>query len=62
MNRRPAMIMIPVLFLTAFLWTVEAWGRAQDRGWSHSPRTHPAAVAPPAGVLCGCTHVLKNFS
>jgi hypothetical protein len=26
------MIMVPVLFFAAFLWTVEAWGLAEDSG------------------------------
>lgn len=56
MNRRRATIMVPVLFLAAFLWTTEAWGRAEQSGSSGTP------VGPSSEVLCGCTEVLKNFA
>ena len=63
-TRRSTMILLPVLFLTAFLWTVEAWGRAEDTGskGSRSSRTYPAPVDRAPEVLCGCTEVLKNFA
>ncbi len=64
MTRRSTMIMLPVLFLTAVLWTVEAWGRAEDSGssGSRSSRTYQAPVDRSPEVLCGCTEVLKNFA
>jgi len=64
MPRRSTMILLPVLFLTAFLWTVEAWGRAEDSGskGSRSSRTYQAPVDRSPEVLCGCTEVLKNFA
>jgi hypothetical protein len=62
--RRFAMILLPVLFLTAFLWTGEAWGRTEDGGskGSRSSRTYQAPVDRAPEVLCGCTEVLKNFA
>lgn len=62
--RRSAMILLPVLFLTAFLWTGEAWGRTEDSGskGSRSSRTYQAPVDRSPEVLCGCTEVLKNFA
>ena len=64
MSRRPTVIMVPVLFIVAFLWTAEAWGRAEDSGSreSRSSRSYPAPVGPLPEVLCGCTDVLKNFA
>jgi hypothetical protein len=60
------MILLPVLFLTVFLWTEEAWARAEDTGSSESrssrPRTYQAPVDRAPEVLCGCTDVLKNFA
>lgn len=40
-TRRSTMILLPVLFLIAFLWTGETWGRAEDGGskGSRSSRT-----------------------
>ena len=63
-TRRSTMILLPVLFLTAFLWPVEAWGRAEDTGskGSRSSRTYQAPVDRSPEVLCGCTEVLKNFA
>jgi len=63
-TRRFAMILLPVLFLTAFLWTGEAWGRTEDSGsnGSRSSRTYQAPVDRSPEVLCGCTEVLKNFA
>lgn len=63
-TRRSTMILLPVLFLAAFLWTVEAWGRAEDSGskGSRSSRTYQAPVDRSPEVLCGCTEVLKNFA
>jgi len=56
--------MLPVLFLAAFLWTAEAWGRAGDSGPSGSrgSRTYQAPVDRSPEILCGCTEVLKNFA
>jgi hypothetical protein len=63
-TRRSTMILLPVLFLTAFLWTVEAWGRAEDTAskGSRSSRTYQAPVDRAPEVLCGCTEVLKNVA
>jgi hypothetical protein len=57
-------IVVPVLFLAAFLWTAEAWGRAEESGSSGSRRssTYQAPVDRAPEVLCGCTEVLKNFA
>jgi len=62
--RRSTMILLPVLFLTAFLWTVAAWGRAEDSGskGSRSSRAYQPPVDRSPEVLCGCTEVLKNFA
>jgi hypothetical protein len=66
MKRRPTIIMVPVLFFAGFLWTAEAWGRAEDSGSSgsrSSSRAYSAPVVPSSPeVLCGCTDVLKNFA
>ena len=54
---------LPLLLLAAFLWTAEAWGRAEGSGSSvsRSSRSYqPVDRAP--DVLCGCTEVLKNFA
>jgi len=61
---RSTMIIVPVLFLAAFLWTVDAWGRAENSGSSGScsSRGHFAQVGPSPEVLCGCTDALKNFA
>ena len=58
------MIIVPVLFLAALLWTAEAWGRADESGSSGSrgSRTYPAPGDRAPEVLCGCTEVLKNFA
>lgn len=58
------MILLPVLFLTAFLWTAEAWGRAEDSGPSgnRDSRTYQASADRAPEILCGCTEVLKNFA
>ncbi len=63
-TRRSTMILLPVLFFTAFLWTAAAWGRAEDSGSSGSrrARTYQAPVDRAPEVLCGCTEVLKNFA
>ena len=63
-TRRSTMILLPGLFLTAFLWTAEASGRAEDSGPSRSrgSRTYQAPVDRAPEVLCGCTEVLKNFA
>ena len=63
-TRRSTMILLPVLFLIAFLWTGEAWGRAEDTGskGNRSSRTYQAPVDRAPEVLCGCTEVLKNFA
>jgi len=63
-TRRSTMILLPVLFLTAFLWPVEAWGRAEDTGskGSRRSRTYQAPVDRAPEILCGCTEVLKNFA
>jgi hypothetical protein len=63
-TRRSTLIMLPVLFLAAFLWTAEAWGRAEDSGPSGSrgSRTYQAPVDRSPEILCGCTEVLKNFA
>ncbi|HEX5530145.1 MAG TPA: hypothetical protein VFZ82_11310 [Methylomirabilota bacterium] len=55
-NRRAATIMVPVLFLAAFLVTAEASGRPEQSGSSGRP------IGPSSDVLCGCTEVLKNFA
>lgn len=62
--QRSATIILPVLFLATFLWTADAWGRAEDSGssGSQSSRNHFAPVGPSPEVLCGCTDVLKNFA
>ena len=62
-TRRSTMILLPVLFLIAFLWTGEAWGRAEDSGskGSRSSRAYQPPVDRAPEVLCGCTEVLKNF-
>ena len=66
MARRSTKVLLPVLFLTAFLWTGEAWARPEDTGSneSRSPRvrTYQAPVDRAPEVLCGCTEVLKNFA
>jgi hypothetical protein len=64
MPRRSTMLVVSVLFLAPFLWTVEAWGRAEDSGskGSRSSRTYQAPVDRAPEVLCGCTEVLKNFA
>jgi hypothetical protein len=64
MTRRPTTIIVPVLFLAAFLWTAEAQGRAEDSGSSRSrsSNTYQAPVDRSPEVLCGCTEVLKNFA
>jgi hypothetical protein len=64
MTRRSTMIMLSVLFFTSFLWTVEAWARAEDSGpiGSRSSRTYQAPIDRSPEVLCGCTEVLKNFA
>jgi hypothetical protein len=52
-----------VVFLVAFLWTAEVWGRAEESGSSvsrGSRSSQPVGRAP--DVLCGCTEVLKNFA
>jgi hypothetical protein len=63
-TRRSTMILLPVLFLIAFLWTGEAWGRAEDSGskGSRSSRAYQPPVDRSPEVLCGCTEVLKNFA
>jgi hypothetical protein len=62
--RRSTIILLPVLFLLAFLWTGEAWGRAEDSGskGSRSSRAYQPPVDRSPEVLCGCTEVLKNFA
>ena len=63
-TRRSPMILLPVLFLIAFLWTGETWGRAEDSGskGSRSSRAYQPPVDRAPEVLCGCTEVLKNFA
>jgi hypothetical protein len=63
-TRRSTMIIVPVLFLAAFIWTAEASGRAEDSGpsRSRSSSTYQAPVDRSPEVLCGCTEVLKNFA
>jgi len=63
-TRRSTMILLPVLFLIAFVWTGEAWGRAEDSGSkeSRSSRAYQPPVDRAPEVLCGCTEVLKNFA
>jgi hypothetical protein len=63
-TRRSTMILLPVLFLIAFLSTGEAWGRAEDSGskGSRSSRAYQPPVDRSPEVLCGCTEVLKNFA
>jgi hypothetical protein len=58
------MILLPVLFFTAFLWTAEAWARAEDSGpnASRGSRTYQAPADRAPEILCGCTEVLKNFA
>jgi hypothetical protein len=58
------LIILPVLSVAAFLWTAEAWARAEGGGSSEtrSPRSYQAPVDRSPEVLCGCTEVLKNFA
>jgi len=58
------MIILPVLSLAAFLWTAEAWARAEDGGSSETrgSRSYQAPADRSPEVLCGCTDVLKNFA
>jgi hypothetical protein len=62
--RRSTMIVVPALFLAAFLSTAEASGRAEDSdsSRSRSSSTYQAPVDRSPEVLCGCTEVLKNFA
>jgi len=64
--RRPAKVLLSVLFFTAVVWTGEAWARPEDTGSneSRSPRvrTYQAPLDRAPEVLCGCIEVLKNFA
>jgi len=64
MHRRLMMIGPPLLFLAAFLWTAEAWGRTEytEPSGSRGSRSYQAPVDRAPDVLCGCTEVLKNFA